>query len=802
MLKNYLTTAFRNLWREKDKTTLNVLGLTVGIAGSLILFLLIRYHHSFDVNHSKGERIYRVVTTSDGNNGKSYTAGIPSVLPEAFKNDFPEADEVLFTSYRANSLITIPQASGEPKRFEEERGVTFAQPSYFKIFDRKIISGDAENGLSQPNEAIISKKWAIKYFGKEDALGGILEHDKIQYKITAIMEDTPGNTDLPFELLLSFATKKSEFEKQGWHSIWSDEHCYLTLKEGAKASDLESRMPAFVKKYLGEENRDNQTFMLQPLSTFHFDERFGNYNYNTVSSSMLLALSVIAVFLVLTACINFINLATADAIKRSKEVGIRKTLGSTRRQLIFQFLGETTLVTTFSVVLAFIFAYVALGFINSFLDLKLSLSLADPSIALFIVSITIFVSVLSGLYPSLVVSGYQPALALKNKISNKNSSGFMLRRGLVVFQFFISQLLIIGTIVLITQMNYFRNKDLGFRKDAIITVPVPVREEPSAADSSKASIMRTLRTEIGRINGVEMTSLANSAPSSGMVMGTSLSIEGDNNFYETQVKAIDNNYLPLFDLKLIAGKNISDADTAQGFIVNEKLASMVGYKNPSEIVGKVANVWGKRLPIVGVVKDFHTVSLRSPIEATVMMNRIRNYGTLAIRISPLNRQETIKQIQTKWEMLYPDFIFSYQFLDESIREFYENEDRTSTLLTGFTSLAIFIGCLGLFGLASFMANQKTKEIGIRKVMGASVRSIVLLFSKEFVLLIVIGFILAAPFAWYLSNQWLNQFAYKIDIGPVIFVVGLIVTFLIAVATVGYRSMKAAMANPVNSLKYE
>lgn len=802
MLKNYLTTAFRNLWREKDKTTLNVLGLTIGIAGSLILFLLIRYHHSFDVNHSKGERIYRVVTMSDGNNGKAYTAGVPSVLPEAFKNDFPEADEVLFTSYRANSLITIPQANGEPKRFEEDRGVTFAQPSYFKIFDRKILSGDAENGLSQPNEAIISKRWAIKYFGKEDALGGILEHDKIQYKITAIMEDLPGNTDLPFDLLLSFATKKSDFEKQGWHSIWSDEHCYLTLKEGAKASDVESHMPAFVKKYLGEENRDNQTFVLQPLSTFHFDERFGNYNYNTVSKSMLLALSVIAVFLILTACINFINLATADAIKRSKEVGIRKSLGSTRQQLVFQFLGETTLVTTFSVALAFIFAYVALGFINSFLDLKLSLSLADPSVAVFVICITLFVSLLSGLYPSLVVSRYQPALALKNKISNKNSSGFMLRRGLVVFQFFISQLLIIGTIVLITQMNYFRNKDLGFRKDAIITVPVPVREESSAADSSKTSTMRTLRTEIGRINGVEMTSLANSAPSSGMVMGTSLSIEGDNNFYETQVKAIDNNYLSLFDLKLIAGKNIADADTAQGFIVNEKLASMVGYKNPSEIVGKVANVWGKRLPIVGVVKDFHTVSLRSPIEATVMMNRIRNYGTLAIRISPLNPQETIKEIQKKWELLYPDFIFSYQFLDESIRQFYENENRTSTLLTGFTSLAIFIGCLGLFGLASFMANQKTKEIGIRKVMGASVRSIILLFSKEFVLLIVIGFILAAPFAWYLSNQWLNQFAYKINIGPIIFVAGLVVTFLIAIATVGYRSMKAAMANPVNSLKYE
>ncbi len=802
MLKNYLKTAFRNLWREKNKTTLNVLGLTVGIAGSLVLFLLIRYHNSFDLNHSKHDRIYRVVTMSDGNSGKNYTAGVPTVLPEAFKNDFAEADEVTFTSYRSGALISIPKSSGEPKRYEEERGVTFAQPNFFKIFDRKILSGDAAKGLEQPNEAILSKKLALKYFGKEDALGSVLEYDKIQYKVTAIMADAPTNTDFPFELMLSYATKKSDFEKQGWHSIWSDEHCYLTLKENTKPGAVESKMPAFVKKYLGEENRDNQTFALQPLSTVHFDERFGNYNYNTVSQSMLLALSVIAFFLVLTACINFINLSTADAIKRSKEVGIRKSLGSTRQQLVFQFLGETTLITVFSVGLALLLAKVSLSFLNSFLKLKLVLSLADPSILIFVIGVTVLVSLLSGLYPSLVVSGYDPALALKNKIGNKNSSGYLLRRGLVVAQFFISQFLIIGTIVLIAQMNYFRNKDLGFRKDAIITVPVPVKEDPSPTDSSKSSKMRTLRTEILRLKGVELASLNNSAPSSGMVMGSGLTIEGDEKFYETQVKAIDSSYLTLYGLRLVAGKNIADADTARGFLVNEKLASTVGYKNPSDIIGKTIRVWGKKLPVAGVVKDFHTVSLRSPIEATIMMNRIRNYGSLSVKISPVNMQETIKEIQSKWEMLYPDFIFSYQFLDESIREFYEDEQRTSTLLTIFTSLAIFIGCLGLFGLASFMANQKTKEIGVRKVMGASVRSIILLFTKEFVVLIVIGFVIAAPLAWYFSNQWLNQFAYKINIGPIVFVVGLAVTFLIAIATVGYRSFKAANANPVDSLKYE
>jgi ABC-type antimicrobial peptide transport system permease subunit len=313
---------------------------------------------------------------------------------------------------------------------------------------------------------------------------------------------------------------------------------------------------------------------------------------------------------------------------------------------------------------------------------------------------------------------------------------------------------------------------------------------------------RTLRNEVLQLKNVEMASLNNAPPSSGMVMGSNFSVEGNDNFYETQIKTVDGNYVPLFELKLLAGKNIFDYDTAQGFLVNEKLASMTGFHNPQEMIGKIINVWGKKLPVVGVVNDFHTVSLRNPVEATVMMNRIRDYRTLAVKISPMNMQATIKEIQNKWEVLYPDFIFSYQFLDESIREFYDGEQRASTMLTVFTSLAILIGGLGLFGLVSFMANQKTKEIGVRKVMGASVQSIVMLFTKEFASLIVIGFVVASPLAWYLCNQWLSQFAYRISLGPIIFAVGLIVTFLIAMITVGYRSFRAASANPVDSLKYE
>ncbi|HLZ15975.1 MAG TPA: ABC transporter permease [Cyclobacteriaceae bacterium] len=803
MLKNYLKTAVRNLWRSRTSTFINISGLTLGVASSLILFLLIKHHLSFDTYHTRKDRIYRVVTESDGNHGRTYTPGVPPAFPDAFKNDFREAEEVTFLSYRSGSLVTIPQPTGEPKKYEEKKGITFAQSNFFNLFDRKILVGTAEKALDDPNEAVISKRLALKYFGREDPMDEVVKFDNKEYKITAVMEDCPSNTDFPFDLMLSYVTIKKEHEKNGWSGIWSDEQCYFSLKQGSPINVIAGGMPAFWKKYHGENdpNRNHQTFVMQPLSSLHFDDRYGNYNYNTVGKQQLLAFAIIAMFLIITASINFINLTTAEAITRSKEVGIRKTLGSSRGQLMGQFLGETTLVTVIAVLAAIGITQVALSFLNPFLELKLLLNfMTDTLLWAFMIGITLSVALLSGLYPALVVSGFKPAQALKNQISNKNSSGYTLRRSLVVMQFFISQFFIIGTIVLIDQMNYFQNKELGFKKDAIITVPVPAHDAPDDAQANNRA--RALRDELSRLSGIEMASLSNTPPASGSTSNTNFTIEGNSDHYRTQVKLIDGNYLNLFGLKLLAGENVLDLDTARGFVVNEKLASTAGFKNPQEIVGKKIQLWGKDLPVVGVVQDFHTVSLREPIEATILFNRIRNYETLSLKVNPKDLQGTVKQVQQKWESTYPDFIFSYRFMDEQIREFYEGEQKMSVMLSVFTSLAIFIGCLGLFGLATFMANQKTKEIGVRKVMGASVESIVLLFSKEYVKLIVIGFLLAAPCAWYVMNEWLNDFAYKIEIGPSIFATGLVVTLLIALVTVGYRSLKAATVNPINSLRSE
>lgn len=801
MLKNYFITAFRNLWRSKGSTLINLSGLTLGVTTSLILFLLVRNQSGFDDFHSKKEKIYRAVYSSDGNQGRNYTAGVPPVFPDAFRIDFPEAEEVIFTSYRGNgAMVTIPQTQGAPKKYEEKRGVVYTEPGYFNIFDRKVLMGDGLKGLDEPNEAILSKGYAVKYFGKEDAIGEVLSFEGKEYKVSAIVEDSPSNTDLPFDVMLSYITIRKERDEVGWGGIWSDEHCYFLLKQGANVSEIERRIPDFVKKYY-DQNSENSSYSMQPLAEVHFDDRYGNYNYKTISIQMLTSLGVIGVFLIITACINFINLVTAESIKRSKEVGIRKTLGSSRGQLIAQFLGESSLITVIAVLLSVSFAQLGLSFLNPFLELHITMDfIQDTTLWLFLLGVTAVVGILSGLYPSMIVSGFKPIFAIKNQISNRNSSGFLLRRGLVVLQFFISQFFIIGTIVLVSQMNYFRSKDLGFKKDAIITIPIP-ENEGSGADGA-SSRMKTFRDEVSRIGGIELTSLCRTPPSSGNVQSTDFKIEGKEDRFGTQLKIADAHYLDLYGLQLVAGSNISESDTAQGFLVNEKLASMVGFNNPQDILGKKISSAGQNLPVVGVVKNFHTMSLHEPIEATILFSRIRRYEALSMKINPINIQQTIKEVQNKWEATYPDYIFSYRFLDEEIKEFYEQEEKMSSLLTVFTSVAIFIGCLGLFGLATFMANQKTKEIGVRKVLGASVESIVLIFSKEYVKLIVLGFALAAPVAWYVMNQWLSDFAYKIEIGPSIFLIGLGITFLIALVTVGYRSIRAATINPVDSLRSE
>jgi putative ABC transport system permease protein len=803
MIRNYLRSALRSLLRERTSTLLNIAGLTLGIAASLILFLIVQNGNSYDRYHSKFDRIYRIVTQSKGNNGDTFTQGIPPVLPDAFRNDFPEAEEVAFTSYRRGSMVSVVQRDGQLKKYEEPTGIVFTEPSFFRIFDRPIVIGSSNSGLDDPNEAVISRRWAIKYFGREDVTSEIIRYDSTDFKIAAVMEDFPSNnTDLPFDLMLSYATIKTSTDKAGWGNISDSENCYFLLKEGEPFAKVNQRMSAFTKKYVGREDNNSlgSNFLIQPLKEIHSDMRFGNYNKRMPPAANI-TFTVIGIFLLITACINFINLTTAEAIKRTKEVGIRKALGSSRAELVMKYMAETFLITSAAVILSLAVAQVSLEFLNPFLDLSLSLNLmGDIALWEFLAAITVTVSLLSGLYPAIAASSLKPVLALKRQISSRPSSGGNLRRGLVVLQFFISQFFIISTIVIAKQMDFMLQQDIGFNKDAIITVPIPVTEDPQRSKGS--SKMRTLKNEILALPGVEKATLNGTPPSANSVSDTEFRMVGSEDHFKTQIKQVDGDYLRVFDIDLVAGQDLADSDTINALVVNEKLAKMAGFDNSDEIVGKEIDLWGKHLTVKGVVKDFNTTSLGKPIEPVILFTNMTDFRKLSIKLKPGDIDNTLQAVQTKWLQAYPEYIFSYNFLDQQIYNLYRGERKISTLLSIFSFIAVFIGCLGLFGLVTFMANRKTKEIGLRKVLGASVQSIMLLFSKEFVKLLLIGFALAAPAAGLLMHKLLEEFAYRIPLGPTIFLAGLGATFLIAFVTVGYRSFKSASANPVNSLRSE
>lgn len=795
MLKNYLKTAFRNLMRQKTGTILNLAGLTLGITCSIVLVLIIQYHSSFDNFHAKKERIYRLIYKSVNNGELRFQGGVPKPLPEAFRLDFPEAEEIVFASYRSDALVRVPQGTSEDKKFQEEAGVVFTEPAFFKIFDRAIISGNAISALAEPKKAVISDKLATKYFGTTDVLGETVVYDDVDYTIAAVIEASPSNTDFPFELIFSFETIRPTPEENSWGSIWSDEHCYFLLKEDASIAEVNQRLPEFTKKYRDYE-RDKGEFMSIALNDMHFDTRFETFSYQTAPRAVLTILGAIAVVLIVTACINFVNLATADAIKRSREVGIRKTMGSSRGQLVVQFLGETFLLTVVAVLLSVGLSQIALGFINPFMELELSLDLTGNAVLpVFLVIVTVVVSFLSGLYPAIVVSSFRPILALKNQVENKASGGYWLRSGLVVFQFFISQFFIVGTIVLIQQTNFFMNADMGFKREAVLVAPLP-------GSVSENTAKQLILHQASTLPGVEQVALASAPPFSGEVNKTGFRIQDDPDEYVTQYKSVDTNYLDLFGIELIAGNNLVESDTINGILVNESFARQTGHTNPHEIVGKIVSVYSRDIPVVGVVKDFNTMSLEQKIEPVVLFNNVRGYRTLALKAGEGQIKNVVSALEEQWNKNYPDHLFEYSFIDENIRTFYESQQRLSRLMAIFTSIAIFIGCLGLFGLVSYMTNQKTKEIGVRKVLGASVEGILMSFIWKYIRLIVFGAVLAFPLGFFAMEALLSNFAYRISLSPWIFVAAFLFTVLIALITAGYKSVRTATADPVKSLRYE
>ena len=797
MLKNYLKIAIRNLQRNKVYALINVMGLALSMSCGILIFALVKHHLSFDNFHQNSDRIYRIVTEQHRDN-ISYSFSVPAPLGKAFRNDYTFGEKVARICTFEDLLISTKQGN-EIKKFKEAEGVAFTEPEFFDIFNYPLLQGDKNTVLAEPNTAILTEKAAKKYFGNENPINKTFKLDnRIELKVTGILKDLPSNSDRKTDIYASYPTLKTFNEWLGsddsWGGIASAMQCFVLLRPGISPAQVESVMPAYVKKYRPT-SKNVHHYKLQPINQMHFD---GRYN-GPMDKKNLWVLSFIGLFLIVTDCVNFVNLATAQALKRSKEVGVRKVLGSLRTQLFWQFISETGMITVLGATLAILLAFLALPYVNTWFSTQVSINLLnDWQLSTFIAALTVLVTFLSGSYPGLILAGFQPVLALKGKLSQQNIGGFNTRRTLIVTQFAISQVLIIGMIVIANQMKYAQKSDLGFNKDATILVPI--------ASGANLSSIKTLKSKIAGINGVEKISTFYGAPADKSSWNNSPRYNNnpEEEVFRVSVKSADEDYLSTFGLELVTGRNVFPSDTMRECLVNETFVKKLNLKSPEEVIGKplTLNAGKFKGTIVGVVKDFHDQSFHQEITPICITTLSENYSYYGVKINMANAKNTLDAIEKTWSQQHPDQIYEYKFLDASIAEFYETESIMLKLIQAFSGIAIFIGCLGLYGLVSFMVSQKTKEIGIRKVLGGSIANIIWIFGKEFSRLIVLAFIFAAPLGWWVMNSWLQDFKFHIDIKAEVFILAIVSTFVVAALTVGYQVVKAALMNPVKSLKSE
>jgi putative ABC transport system permease protein len=789
MLKSYLKLALRNIIRSASYSAINVSGLALGITCALLIFSLVTYHLNFDDFHSDSDRIYRFVTEQHRDE-VSYSASVPPAFGKTFREDYTYAEKIarICTAYEA--LITLEHGR-ELKKFTEN--AAFADPEFFDVFNFPLVSGNRAKVLTEPNTAILTQRMAKKFFGNESPLDKTIRlNNNIDFKITGVLKDIPDNTDLRAEIYLSYSSVGQHNEwvaaDDSWGGITTELQTFGKLRKGVKPEEVEEVLPAYVKKYRSH-SKNVHHYKLQPLNDIHFNANYGG----VMERKTLIVLSVIGCFLIFTACLNFINLATAQAVTRSKEVGVRKTLGSGRSQLFWQFALETSVIVVIATVIAFAVAYSVVPLVNELFNTRVHFNLlTDLRLIVFIPALMVIVTLFSSSYPGLILSGFKPVQALKGRLAG--TGNFNLRRSLITVQFTISQVLLIGLIVVVYQMKYFKNTDMGFNQQAIVMIPAGSNDEK----------MKTLKQKFAEIPNVESVTTCFTSPSSQNEWSTTMFFDNraEQEGFAVSFRGADEDYLSTFGIALVAGRNLLPSDTIREFLVNETLVNKLNM-SPEEILGKNIRVNGEWTgPIAGVVKDFHDRSLHadiSPVFITTMRQFYQNY---AVKINMKDSKKTLAALEQAWTEMHPELIYKYDFLDELTAEFYQTEETMLQLIEVFSFIALFIGCMGLYGMASFMSVQKTKEIGIRKVLGGSVSHILWIFGREFSRLILIAFLLAAPAGWFLMSRWLENYAYHIDINAWIFVADIAIIAAIVLVTVGYQALKSAVMNPVNALRSE
>ena len=802
MILHFFKTAFRNLQANKVYSILTVAGLGVGIAVFLVIFLFIRFQESYDAFHAKKANIYRILTTGE-KPGDRPGAAVPFPLSTVLKRDFPGWKVTGIFASQSCQVRILDETGKVEKAFKEKEGVFGVDSTFFSIFDFPWLAGKPDKAMvdaASVRSVFLTKSTADRYFGDwHKAMGRVISVYgwSVPIKVTGILADPPSNTD--FQLKIVFPYPTPGFARMQWEALSDANQCYVLLPAGADTAVVNRQLAALSKKYRDPKDKHGQ--IVEPLADVHYNDEAANYSGTTTTETRIRSLWLIAAFILLIACVNFVNIFTAQAVNRAREVGVRKVLGGGRWQLRIQFLLEAGMLVVGGVVVAVLLTDLFHDPIGKVLEIPMSPQLfVEPKIILFLALTVVIVTLLAGSYPAMVISAFKPVTALKAKLIARSNQGLNLRRGLVIIQFVIAQALIMGTLLVVRQLDFFLNAPMGFDKTAVLTVPFP-------RDSLSHAKLDYLRDQLMAIKEVRAVSYSSSAPASDDIWASPFRFNhaAEDAPFPAIHASIDTNYLSTYSMQLAAGRNITRTNSIKEFLVTETMVRKLGFARPEDVLNKQMDLDGQVGPIVGVVKNFHITTLKdtgTTMAAILLLNDRNAWSNAGIRLDGKNMPAAIRSIRRLWSRVYPDYAFDYQFLDERVASFYKDEIKLSALYKIFAAIAILLSCLGLYGLASFMAVQRRKEVGIRKVLGATVRQIVSLFTREFIWLVGIAFVLAMPLAWYFVHKWIQDYAYRLPIGVGMFVLGGAVALVIALATVGYQALRAARVNPVKNLRVE
>ncbi len=803
MIKNYLTVALRNMTRQKAYTFINLSGLAVGIAACILILLYVQNELSYDKYLKNHERIFRVSRSWLNADGKVnlHLGHLAPPFSPLFKLDYEGIVEQSVRLLNFNPLITT-----EEKQFEEE-GFFFADPEFLEVFSWRMIKGDPKSALEDSYSIVLTQTSANKYFGDDDPIGKTMNfNNTVDLEVTGVIDDVPKNSHLhpdmfaPMILVEEYYGSHEQFMR-AWGS--NDFSTYLKLKEGTDVHDFERGLSDFIDKHLeaGASGKasDFNKLQLMNITDIHLHSHLDSEIEQNGDIAYVYLFGIIAGFILVIACINYVNLATARSAKRAREVGIRKVLGAYRKKLMIQFLSESMIFTILALIIACLLVGLMLPWFNNFSQRSLSLDFVhNHFLIILLVGITLITGFVSGTYPALFLSSFQPVSVLKGAISKSGKGG--MRSALVIFQFFISIVMFIGIGVVNDQLSFIKNKDLGFGKNRVIVLP------SSDEINSKYEIVKN---KLLRHEGIESLAYSSRIPSGRLLdsQGGQVEVAGNMKNLDFRLADIhtDFDFLSTMEIPLIAGRDFDHklaSDSSEAFIINEASVNAVGWVSNDEAIGKKISYGGRKGYITGVVKDFHFESLKQEIAPIIFMITQGRGGSVVLKLDEQKQEETMKYLQEEWSYLRPGYPFSYYFIDARFNALYEEDEKVADLISYFSVIAVVIGVLGLFGLASFTAEQRIKEIGVRKVMGASVAQISILLTKGFTSLVLIGFVLAIPVAWWGMSHWLDSFAYHGNISVLsVLLAGLFAT-LISWITVGMQTIKAARANPVDSLRCE